>query len=156
MTSPELCKRRDRLPLISPSACGVNIKITHPWSAAQRFADLVCFPLRNPDGIVVQRQLPRPTAHQQQKPWGCRLQRSANPEAASHGKKQLWRAQALPDQLPKVVLRDSLILQWSSGSVSRPGLEKGPYDKGEQWSTPVNAKQAGTCLTATRPSSRTN
>lgn len=101
MTSPELCKRRDRLPLISRSACGVNIKITHPWSAAQRFADLVCFPLRNPDGIVVQRQLPRPTTHQQQKPWGCRLQRSANPAAASHGKKPLWRAQALPDQLPK-------------------------------------------------------
>ena len=49
-----------------------------------------------------------------------------------------------------------LILQWSSGSISRWELEKGPCNKAKQTSTPVNTKKAGTCLTAMRPCSGTN
>lgn len=50
--SSELPKHRDHLPFISCSSCGINIKITHSWVAAQRF--LFCFPLRNPNVFVVQ------------------------------------------------------------------------------------------------------
>jgi len=174
---PRAVQMRGSLPFISCSVCRVNIKIIHPRLAAQELADLICFLLRNPDGIVVQmcnsqgelvmpsehgglralhslwtgdraqpfslsscprpfrpqsqadagetrllmhfcaldasmegcmrsglqglqRLLPSPAAHQQQKPWGCSLQRAADPPAASHGKKQLRRVQAVLDQLP--------------------------------------------------------
>lgn len=80
-----------------PSRSGENEVARTPLHLARKRGGGLCEVLVS---RAVQRQLPGPAAHQQQKARGCSLQWAAKPLATCRGKRQLWRSQAFPDQLP--------------------------------------------------------